>query len=636
MPKLYLFILAIILSSCATQQQSARYPDDLNKKYLKKYNQAKQAQRQGNTKEAIKIYEELLQQNPDLIAAKINLARLAYDQGDKAKAKVLFSDIATNHPDYDPKTYLAYGSLLMELEEYEEAAHMYQQYLTQDPDHKGAMEAFTKASTIAAATANPVSFTPTPLSPLVNTTDLEYEASFTADETTMIFTRLLNNQEDFYQASLVNGVITEVQAITELNTADNEGAHSISADGKELIFTFCDNRKTIGGCDLYSSSFVDGIWMRPINLGRQLNSESNDSQPSLSGDGQTLYFRSSREGGFGNFDIWSATKSTEGIWSNVQNLGEYINTAGNDETPFLHKDGLTLYFSSDGRDGLGDLDLYLARRDQWDAEWSSIEHMPYPINTPYEDSGLKVSLDGKIAYFATDRNEGNLRDLYSFALPESLRPHESSYIKVLVVDASTQQPVMASLKLTALQGNAQQLTAQADNNGEVLMSFPTDQAMSIHIIHPDYLFFSDHIEPLDNTSKTEPLVYKVDLEKATKKSEIEENKPIVLQNIFFETGSAVLDPRSQVEIDLLHTLLNDFSTMTIMIIGHTDNVGNEQDNILLSQQRALAVRQALIDKGIAAIRLSHTGKGESEPIAGNDSEQGRQANRRTEFTVIKN
>lgn len=632
MPKPFIFSLLLVLTSCATQQQAARNPDGLNKKHLKKYHQAQQAQRQGKTKEAIKAYEELLQANPDLVAAKINLARIAYDQGNKTRSRTLFSEIISKYPDHDPKVFLAYGTLLMELEEYEQAAHIYQQYINVDSDHKGASAAFAKATTLAKATAKPISFTPMPLSPLVNTSDLEYEASFTADESTMIFTRLLNNQEDFYEATFVNGVITEVKPITELNTPDNEGAHCISSDGKELIFTFCDNRRTIGGCDLYVSNLNNGVWSQAKNLGRQLNSESNDSQPTLSGDGQTLYFRSSREGGFGNFDIWSATRMVNGSWSSAQNLGEYINTPGNDETPFLHKDGLTLYFASDGRQGLGNLDLYVARRDHWDAEWSSIEHMPYPINTTFEDSGLKVSLDGKTAYFSTDRNEGNLRDLYSFALPESLRPHESSYIKVLVVDASTEKPIPASLQLTALQGDTHQLKGKADEKGELLIAFPTDQAMSIHITHPDYLFFSDHIKPQKGTTKAKPLVYKVDLVAAEKKS-VEENKAIVLQNIFFETGSAVLDPRSQTEINFLNKLLTDYPNMAINITGHTDNVGGEQDNLVLSEQRALAVRQALLNKGITPSRLSHAGKGESEPIASNDTEEGRQANRRTEFTV---
>lgn len=636
MSKTYPFSLFLLLTCSICLGQNPIYPKDLNKKCLKKYNQATQAQRLGKTDDAIKAYRKVLKKNPDLVAAEINLARIAYDQGHKAKAKVLFSNIIEDHPMYDPKVHLAYGSLLMEMEEYAEAAQSYQNYLNTDPDHQGAKTALQKATTLAKATAHPITFTPTPLSPLVNTPDLEYEASFTADESTMIFTRLLNNQEDFYQATLVNGIITEVKPITELNTPDNEGAHCISADGKELIFTFCDNRRTIGGCDLYVSNLIEGKWSRPKNLGRQLNTEANDSQPTLSGDGQTLYFRSSREGGYGNFDIWYSTKTKDGSWSEATNLGEPINTAGNDETPFLHKDGLTLYFSSDGRQGLGNLDLYVARRDHWDSPWSIVEHMPYPINTPFEDSGLKVSLDGKTAYFATDRNEGNLRDLYSFALPESLQPHESSYIKIVVVDAETQAPLPAILELTALDDPTNQLSGQANQSGELLIAFPTDQAMAIHISHPNYIFYSGHIEPIKGTSKAEPLAYKISLTPTEKHSAIEENKPIVLQNIFFETGSAVLDPRSNTEIDYLHSLLTEYPAMTISIIGHTDNIGNDQDNLLLSRERALSVGKALLNQGIAENRLMYEGKGESEPIADNDTEEGRRENRRTEFVVLGN
>jgi len=627
------FMCLIIFSASA---QQITYPKDLKKKCFKKYEQARQAHRENRFDAAQKAYRQVLKKNPQFAAGKINLARLAYDTGQKKEAKNRFASVIAEFPEYDPKVYLAYGSLLMELEEYNEASRAFEEYLNRDPDHKKAKLMMDKANILAKALNNPVSFEPVPLSELVNTIHLEYEASFTADESQMIFTRNFNNQEDLFVATLRNGEIIDVQAIDELNTPMNEGAHCISPDGTELIFTLCDNRRTVGGCDLYSSSLEGKIWSKPKNLGRSFNSEATDSQPSLSGDGNTLYFTSSRKGGFGKNDIWYAIKGENGQWSIPQNMGADINTAGDDETAFIHKDGLTLYFASDGRAGLGNLDLYLARRDSWSATWDTIEHLPYPINTIYDDRGLKVSLDGKTAYFSTDRNEGNLLDLYSFTLPKSIQPHKSTYLKLIVVDAETNSPIPASLELTLLNNKGSKLSKQADQNGKLVVSYPADKSMSVHISHPNYIFFSDHIAASRVGTKTDPLEYEVRLRKTSPDQLLTKSKAIVLNNIFFETGSSILDPRSEIEIHYLYQLLIKNPELQILILGHTDSVGDDSDNLILSTQRAKSVFQALIEKGISAARLSYEGKGEAEPIQTNDTDEGRQANRRTEFVVVKN
>lgn len=632
----YILTISCCLLLCSAGAQQITYPKDLKKKCLKKYEQARQAHRENRYPDAEKDYLKVLKKNPNFAAAKVNLARLAYDSGQKREAKKRFAEVIRDYPDFDRKAYLAYGSLLMELEDYNEASIAFEEYLNRDPNHEKARMMLDKANMLAKAINNPITFEPEPLSKLVNTIHLEYEASFTADETKMIFTRRFDNQEDFFVATLRNGEIIDVQPIEELNTPMNEGAHCISPDGKELIFTFCDNRRTVGGCDLYSSSLENGLWSKPKNLGRDFNTEATDSQPSLSGDGNTLYFTSSREGGFGNNDLWFSTKDDTGQWSTPENMGEDINTGGNDETPFIHKDGLTLYFSSDGRQGLGNLDLYVARRDAWSSSWDTIEHLPYPINTLYDDRGLKVSLDGTRAYFSTDRNEGNLLDLYSFSLPESIQPHKSTYLKLIILDAETNAPIPASLDMTLLNNSDSKLSKQADVNGELLVSYPADKSMSVHITHPNYIFFSDHIAMSELGTKTEPLEYTVRLKKTTPKEDLSENKPIVLNNIFFEIGSSVLDPRSGIEIDYLYRLLVDNPELKIQILGHTDSVGKDADNLILSHERAKSVFQALIDKGISTSRLSYEGRGEAEPIETNETDEGRQSNRRTEFVVVSN
>lgn len=630
------YLLSLILSFGLTLSygQTPIGPNDLSKRCLKKYNQAQQYKQEGQIPKAEKAYRQVLKKNPNLVAAKVNLARISYDAGNKQQAKRSFEDILDLYPDYDPKLYLAYGSLLMEMKDYSTAAKAFGQYLNFDPDHQRAGEMKEKATFLATKIANPIAFEPQALSPLVNTKHLEYEASFTADEGTMIFTRRINNQEDFYQATFEDGQIVDVSPIAELNTPMNEGAHCISPDGKELIFTFCDQRRTYGGCDLYQSVLVDGKWSQAKNLGGHFNTEWFDSQPSLSGDGQTLYFTSARKGGVGKNDIWYSTKNQDGSWSKPVNAGDIINTRGDDEAPFIHKDGLTLYFSSDGRKGLGQLDLFLARKQHWSDSWSDVQHFPYPINTLYDDRGLKVSLDGETAYFSTDRNRENGLDLYSFTLPETVRPHMSTYLKLIVLDSDTDQALDAELELTLLDHPESQIKKQADQQGELLVSYPSDEAMSVNISHPGYLFYSEHLEVTPATSKSDPREIIVRLKRIPTETKQEEHKPVVLNNIFFESGSAILDPQSELEINYLYQLLLNNPSLKMKILGHTDSVGQDDDNLTLSDNRAKAVYKALIDKGISASRLGFEGKGESVPVADNETAAGRQANRRTEFVII--
>jgi len=281
------------------------------------------------------------------------------------------------------------------------------------------------------------------------------------------------------------------------------------------------------------------------------------------------------------------------------------------------------------------LDLYLARRHTWSAKWDTIEHLPYPINTVYDDQGLKVSLDGSTAYFATDRNEGNLRDLYSFTLPESIRPHQSTYVKLIVLDAASDLPIEADVALSLLDNSDSKLSKKADQNGEILVSYPADKSISLHISHPNYIFFSDHLAASDLGTKTKPVEYIVKLQSTAPDKQLEENTPILLNNIFFETGSSILDPRSEIEIDYLYQLLIDNPNLKIQIIGHTDSVGEDEENMVLSQNRAKSVFQAIIEKGISSVRLSYEGRGETEPIDNNDTDEGRQSNRRTEFVITE-
>jgi len=629
------FIISVLLIFAGfIHAQDIMYPKDLDRKCTKMYKKARDAQKTRNYKDATKAYDKLLKKFPNLVDIRQQKAAIAYQQGQIDEAILSLRSIITEYPDYDDRNYLSLATIYNEEQDYTNAAIYYKRYIDrQDTPREKTQQLYQEMLHKSKALDNAISFNPIPLSDKINTTDLEYEASFTADESKMVFTRKINNQEDFYMAHFENGEVTAVSPIDELNTPIDEGAHCISSDGHELIFTVCNSRYNFGGCDLYSSQQVNGKWSRPKNLGQNINTESWDSQPSLSGDGQTLYFSSDRSGGYGGKDIWYAQRLSQGGWSKAKNLGDGVNSSSDDATPFIHKDNLTLYFASKRSPGMGGFDLYSINRQHWRSDWSDAIAFPYPINSEASERGLKVSLDGSTAYFATDRNIDNKLDLYQFDLPDAHKPIESTLLRFKIFDAETKRPIeAASVSLINLIDTESKIKNSTDASGSITMPYPTGQALAVNVSADGYVFYSHNIAA-DQQRKRDEIEIMLSPIKQT--STLVEHTPIVLNNVFFESGSAVLLSQSEVEINYLFQLLEDQPEMRIKIIGHTDDVGSDQSNMTLSSQRAKSVYDSLVAKGIPATRLQYEGKGETAPIADNNSEDGRQVNRRTEFVILR-
>ena len=229
----------------------------------------------------------------------------------------------------------------------------------------------------------------------INTEAAEYLPSLPASENLMVFTRRVRGQEDFYVSKYHNGNWLRAIALDDLNTAENEGAHCLSADGKLLIFTGCARRDGMGSCDLYFSVLREGIWTTPRNLGPQVNSKNWDAQPSLSASGTTLYFSSDRPGGQGGRDIWTVNRTSNG-WGRATNL-DMINTVDNEESPYIHFDDESLYFMSDGHPGFGGYDLFMTKKDR---AWQKPINLGHPVNTREDEGALHVDRLGLIGYFA--------------------------------------------------------------------------------------------------------------------------------------------------------------------------------------------------------------------------------------------
>lgn len=414
-----------------------------------------------------------------------------------------------------------------------------------------------------------------------------------------------------------------------LNSTDNEGAECISQDGRIMFFTACGRQDGGGRCDIYMCIRRGDKWGKPRNIGMPVNSGAWEGQPSFSIDGKTLYFASNRKGGYGGMDIW-ATTFEEGHWTEPVNLGPEINTSGNEMSPFIHYDDQTLYFASDGHIGMGGLDIFVSRKVSQSSnsgstsQWSSPVNLGYPINTDGDESSLIVDASARTAYFASDRPGGHGKlDIYCFELPKLLRPTLTICYKGKVSDAKNGNPVASDIRIVDLKSGKTVANTSSDaTSGQYIISLPTGLDYAFHVTAKGYLFNSINVSGNTETRQVDIALHP-----------IESGSTISLRNIFFETGKAELLPESHYELERLTELLENNPTLNVELGGHTDNVGSDEANKKLSAERAKAVYDYLSTNGIPTARLSYRGYGETRPVASNDTPEGRAANRRVEMTI---
>lgn len=553
------------------------------------------------------------------------------------------------NPDKYPKSYFVLGNAYYRSGDYQKAKESYNSYL-QRVDNKAAFLARTrknieKCDDAANLVKHPVNFESENLGQNINSDDDEYWPSITVDGKTIIFTRLVGArlksnqqiptaQEDFYTSVLINNVWAPCEPIVDINTNYNEGAQTISTDGRLLFFTACTRNDGRGSCDIYFSRNNCGVWSVAQNAGEPVNSPSWESQPSISANGEELYFVSNRKGGKGGMDIWKCVLkgfSEYGTpkWGIPVNLGDSINTPGNEMSPFIHSDGKTLYFASDYWPGLGGYDIYYSRRKN-DTIWTKPKNIGYPINSHKDEQGLVVDASGKNAYYSSDRPGSQGQDIYSFKLYKEARPSTVSYIKGKIIDAETGLPIYANVELIDLDNSTQVIKGEACADiGEFLMCLPLGKEYAFNVSREGYLFYSENFKLKEVSDIIDPYILEIKMQK------IKVGGSVVLRNVFFDTASHELLNTSRVELQKLIEFLTDNPSLIIEIGGHTDNVGTQDYNQKLSFRRAEEVYNYLAENGIVKARMSYSGYGFSQPVISNDTPEGRALNRRTEFKIIK-
>jgi outer membrane protein OmpA-like peptidoglycan-associated protein/tetratricopeptide (TPR) repeat protein len=489
------------------------------------------------------------------------------------------------------------------------------------------------------ALKNPVPFNPVNLGSSINTKDDEYWPSITADGQTLMFTRqpritetrevFETVQEDFYISLYQNNIWQKaVGAGAPLNTNQNEGAQTLSSNGKYMFFTACNRPEGVGSCDIYFSAYNDGKWTVPFNIGPPANTKYWESQPSVSADGKLLFFSSNRPGGFGAKDLWLSKLNEQNLWSNPVNLGSAINTAGDEMSPFIHFDGKTLYFSSDGRVGMGGFDLFKTTMND-DSTWTEPVNLGYPINAYNDEMGLIIESNGKKAYYSSIRDKSMGKDIFSFDLYMAARPNPVSYLKGKVFDKETGKLLKADYELINLSSNKITIKSSTDQAGDFLVCLPSGCNYGINVNKSGYLFYSENFMLEGEHTEAEPFIKRIGL------NPIKIGEKMLLTNVFYEVDSWELKKESSLELNNLTNLLSENKDLLLEIGGHTDTTGSAEYNQVLSEKRALSVVTYLVKSGIAPERLKYKGYGDTQPISDNMSVEGRQLNRRTEAKVIE-
>ncbi len=590
---------------------------------------------------AIELFKKAISIDRNFIEAYLILAQAYEDNKEYEKAIETYKTGIAINPQFFPYSYIIQGNLEYKLGKYQDALHSYQAFLaTGSKNNKHvdvAKRGIQQCNFSIDAVNHPVEFKPVNLGKEINTKYDEYWPCLTADENTLIFTRLIRDsmnyfgfQEDFFISTKENGNWGLAKnAGPPLNSPRNEGAQSISADGRYMVFTACGRKDGMGRCDLYFSKKIGDNWTVPKNIGEPVNTVSYETQPSLSADGKTLYFVTDRAEGFGDLDIYCSESDNSGNWSTPVNLGEMINTPGRDWAPFIHPDNQTLYFASNDRIGLGGFDLYMSRKDS-SGKWSEPVNLGYPINTNNDEYGLILNAGGTYALYSSDRDSADGRDLFRFDMYKAARPNGVSYMKGKVFDAETRQLLGARFELIDLKTNQVINNSMSDSiTGEFLVCIPVHHDYLLNVSKSGYLFYSDNF-PLDSVFEvTQPFLKDIPLQS------IGIGKSVILKNIFYEFDSYKLKDESRIELDKLVHFLKTYPGIKIEVVGHTDSLGTAEYNKTLSAQRAKSVADYLIASSISKDRIQYKGMGFSQPIAPNQTEEGRAQNRRTELIILE-
>lgn len=494
---------------------------------------------------------------------------------------------------------------------------------------------------------NPVPFEPVKVSGASTELD-EYLPMLSPDNQFLFYTRKAKldgksavgseEKEVFIQSrKQYNGKYSNgIPMPTPFNKGAYQGGSSISIDNRLLFITIVSQSVTRDGRgysngDIYYSERSGGQWTELKSIGNHINGKFTwEGQPSISADNKTLYFASARAENIGGagMDLYKSERQADGSWGPAINLGPEVNTSGNEKSPFMHSDSKTLYFSSDGHPGVGGQDIFYTRINDF-GKFDLPTNLGIPINTEEDEHGFMVSTDGKYGYFSSNMEDEGL-DIYAFEIPEEARPEEVVFVKGSVASKDPDAAKGMSIELKNMSTDEVVEGVVDEENGEYVAVISAREQEDVMMMAKKngYAFTSQYI----NTGKD--LIGTPTRMEAMEFQPIEAGETYQINNINFATDSYTLNQQVMNILSEFIVFLKENETVRVAIHGHTDNVGDDQENLILSENRAKAVYQYLILEDIDPSRLEYKGFGETSPIAVNDTEEGRLKNRRTEFVIL--
>jgi len=627
-------------------------------------------------KEALPFYQKAQEFNPNNADLNYKLGKCYLQSAFKKNALKHFKRAVELNPEIDPEIQYYLGvayHIDMEWDKAAEAYAKYQKVTLNNPNPLANLEIQNRISQCMNGkelVKKPLRVFIDNLGKNINTEYNEYGAVISADESVLLFTArqpnstgggidpgLNENFEDIYISyKQPDGQWSKaVNLPKQVNSPDHDAVAAISADGQRFIIYMGSSNSG----DLFESVLTGNEWSKPESLGKNVNSKYHEPSACYSPDENTLYFVSDMPGGEGQHDIYMCKKDEKGRWGEAKNLGKTVNSAFNEEGVFMHPDGKTLYFSSEGHKSMGGFDIFKTVLDPATNTWRTPENVGYPVNTADDDVFFVLSANGRHGYYMSlsadgfgrrdlymitflgaekpmvQNNEDNLIASHTAPVKETVKAEsvaikeaQLTILKGVITDALTQKPLEATIEIVDNQMN--QVIASFTSNsasGKYLVSLPAGKNYGIAVKKEGYLFHSENFD-IPNTAAFQQVTKDVELKN------IAVGSKIVLKNIFFDFDKATLRPESTNELQRLTKLLTDVPTLKIEISGHTDSKGANDYNKTLSDNRAKAVVDYLIKAGITANRLVYKGYGEEQPISTNETEEGRQLNRRTEFKIL--
>lgn len=651
-----IFVLLCLTGYCQSTKQLVEQGDNF---YGKK-----------NYKKALEAYQSALDANPDDAAINLKVGLSYLYSETKSKAAKFISKAYRLNPNINDQIDYHLGLAFQNTNEFKKAIEHFEHFKKKRKNLASIADKKIAECKIADSLSQyELNVVIKNLGSGINTSFNEYSPLISGDGNTLIFTsnRTDNEQEkvagtnyeDIYITHKTgNAWDTPKKISSNINHVYNDAAASLSPDGKTLFLYYEE-----GAGDIYTSRLQNGEWTVPEPLNKNINTALFwETSASMSPDGKKLYFASNRTGGLGELDLYVSELTAKGEWGKAVNLGPVINTPENEDAPFIHHDGVTLYFSSDGHPNLGNSDIFVT--EFANGKWKKPENIGWPINTWEYDGFFTISADKKVGYYSTLKEGGQGEaDIYSitflqpkykpkpkpievvknepkvnvaktadFVDPIVQQKREQKVVTVLkgkVIDENTATPLSATISLVEIE-TKKVLTKITTNpaTGDFELVIPHGGNYGVSTEKAGYLFNSINFD-LPKFAEYQEIDTHIIMVRA------EVGSKVILKNIFFDVGKSDLKQASIFEIEKIQELLVGNPNLKVQINGHTDNTGNAATNKTLSFKRASSVVEYLVQKGISASRLSAKGYGPERPIVSNDDESGgREINRRTEIEII--